>query len=155
MLIKILIFRTDRIGDLIFTCPTIISIKKYFEECDITLITSNKNYDYAKSLNQFNNIQNCIAAGHIHVGGYINWDTAKSATEESIRTLLNYLDSFIYTPGDLNQDTIIDILDLVIVINFILGDMHLSNIQEYAADINEDAIINIQDVIMIINMILN
>ena len=56
MLIKILIFRTDRIGDLIFTCPTIISIKKYFKECDITLISSNKNYDYAKSLNQFNNI---------------------------------------------------------------------------------------------------
>ena len=56
MLIKILIFRTDRIGDLIFTCPTIISIKKYFEECDITLISSNKNYDYAKSLNQFNNV---------------------------------------------------------------------------------------------------
>ena len=43
MLIKILIFRTDRIGDLIFTCPTIISIKKYFKECDITLISSNKN----------------------------------------------------------------------------------------------------------------
>ena len=51
MLTKILIFRTDRIGDLILTCPTIISIKKYFKKCDITLITSNKNYDYAKSLN--------------------------------------------------------------------------------------------------------
>ena len=56
MLIKILIFRTDRIGDLIFTCPTIISIKKYFKECDITLIASNKNYDYAKSLNLFNSV---------------------------------------------------------------------------------------------------
>ena len=56
MLIKILIFRTDRIGDLIFTCPTIISIKKYFKECDITLISSNKNYDYAKSLNLFNSV---------------------------------------------------------------------------------------------------
>ena len=56
MLTKILIFRTDRIGDLILTCPTIISIKKYFKKCDITLITSNKNYDYAKSLNQFNSV---------------------------------------------------------------------------------------------------
>ena len=108
-----------------------------------------------RDLNQFNDTQNCIVAGHIHVGGYIDWDTAKIATEESIRALLNYLDSFIYTPGDLNQDTIIDILDLVIVINFILGDMELSNIQEFSADINEDTIINIQDVIMIINIILN
>jgi len=53
---KILIFRTDRIGDLIFTCPTIISIKKYFNESDITLITSEKNYQYAKSLNIFSKI---------------------------------------------------------------------------------------------------
>ena len=51
MINKVLIFRTDRIGDLIFTCPTIISIKKYFKECEITLITSSKNYEYAKSLN--------------------------------------------------------------------------------------------------------
>jgi len=56
MIEKILIFRTDRIGDLIFTCPTIISIKKYFKECEITLITSNKNHEYAKSLNLFDNV---------------------------------------------------------------------------------------------------
>ena len=53
---RILIFRTDRIGDLIVTCPTIISIKSYFKKCDITLITSNKNYEYAKSLNLFDDV---------------------------------------------------------------------------------------------------
>ena len=56
MINKILIFRTDRIGDLIVTCPAIISIKKYFKECDITLITSSKNFEYAKSLNLFNDV---------------------------------------------------------------------------------------------------
>jgi ADP-heptose:LPS heptosyltransferase len=56
MVNKILIFRTDRIGDLIVTCPTIISIKKYFKECDITIITSNRNFDYAKSLNLFGDV---------------------------------------------------------------------------------------------------
>jgi ADP-heptose:LPS heptosyltransferase len=55
-MVKILIFRTDRIGDLIVTCPTIISLKKHFKECNITLITSNKNYEYAKSLNLFDNV---------------------------------------------------------------------------------------------------
>ena len=108
-----------------------------------------------RDLNQFNNTQNCISAGHIHVGGYIDWDTAKIATEESLRMLINQLDSFSYTPGDLNQDNIIDILDLVIVINFILGDIELSNIQTFSADLNEDSIINIQDIIIIINIILN
>ena len=98
---------------------------------------------------------NCIAAGHIHVGGYIPIETAILATEESLRTLINYIDSFVYIPGDVNQDTVIDILDLVLVVNHILGDIEFTNIQNYAADMNEDSNINIQDIIIMINLILN
>ena len=107
-----------------------------------------------RDLNQFGN-NNCITAGHIHVGGYVSWDTAKIATEESIRKVIDYLDEFNYTSGDVNQDDIIDILDLVMIINNILGIADFSNIQTLAADINEDGIINIQDVIITINLILN
>ena len=107
-----------------------------------------------RDLNQFSD-ENCISSGHIHVGGYLEWNDAKIATEESIRTLIDYIDSFIYTPGDLNQDNIIDILDLVTVVNFVLGDTEFTNLQMYAGDINEDSIINIQDIIMIINIILS
>ena len=56
MINKILIFRTDRIGDLIITCPAVITIRKYFKECEITIITSSKNHQYAKSLNLFDNV---------------------------------------------------------------------------------------------------
>ena len=49
MIKKILIFRTDRIGDLIFTCPTILTLKKHITDCKISLVTSEKNYKYAKS----------------------------------------------------------------------------------------------------------
>ena len=107
-----------------------------------------------RDLNQFGD-NNCIAAGHIHVGGYISTSNAILATEESIRTLIDYIDSFIYTPGDLNQDDIIDVLDLVTVVNYILNQAEFSNIQQYAADINEDSNINIQDVILLIGIILN
>ena len=34
----------------------------------------------------------CYMAGHVHVGGLIDWDTAQLATEETIRTVINYLD---------------------------------------------------------------
>ena len=37
-MINILIFRTDRIGDLIFTCPTILTLKEYFKNSNITLM---------------------------------------------------------------------------------------------------------------------
>jgi len=50
---KVLIFRTDRIGDLLFTCPAIIKIKESLKKSSITLITSEKNYKYAVSLNIF------------------------------------------------------------------------------------------------------
>ena len=35
-MVNILIFRTDKIGDLIVTIPAILTIKKYFGEIDIT-----------------------------------------------------------------------------------------------------------------------
>ena len=107
-----------------------------------------------RDLNQFGN-NNCISSGHIHVGGNINLNNAKMATEESLRVLINHINSFIYTPGDLNEDEIIDILDLVTIVNYILGDIVLSDIQTYAADLNEDSLINIQDIIIIINLILS
>ena len=53
---NILIFRTDKIGDLLTTCPTIVTIKKYLKNSEITLISSKKNHAYAKSLNIFDKV---------------------------------------------------------------------------------------------------
>ena len=55
-MVNILIFRTDKIGDFLISCPTIITIKKYFKESHITLISSEKNYNYANNLNIFDKI---------------------------------------------------------------------------------------------------
>ena len=57
--------------------------------------------------------------------------------------------------GDINQDGVIDILDIVSIINFILGQENFSIVEEIASDLNSDGIINIQDVILIINIVLN
>ena len=96
----------------------------------------------------------CVTAGHVHVGGLIDIETAKRATETTLRSVINLLDESTYILGDVNQDSIIDILDLVMIVNHILGIQDFETIQSYAADINEDAIINIQDIIAIINIIL-
>ena len=53
---NILIFRTDRIGDLLSTCPAMLTIKKKIDNSKITLITSKKNHDYAKSFQFFDNV---------------------------------------------------------------------------------------------------
>jgi len=57
--------------------------------------------------------------------------------------------------GDINQDNIIDILDVVQLINFILGTTDFDFEEFYLADCNSDEIINIQDVIIVVNYIIN
>ena len=56
--------------------------------------------------------------------------------------------------GDLNQDTIINILDVIILVNIILGDIP-TEYQLISGDLNQDSIINILDVISLVNVILN
>ena len=54
------------------------------------------------------------------------------------------------TPGDVNMDGIINILDVIVIINMILGVEDQSTL----ADLNGDGSINIQDIILVINLIL-
>ena len=51
--------------------------------------------------------------------------------------------------GDLNDDDAIDILDVIIAVNIVLGQTPSNNL----ADINLDGIINILDIIELINII--
>ena len=82
---------------------------------------------------------------------YLFWSDQRDGSYE---IYLSKGESTFITPGDINQDLSIDILDVIILVNFILGQQEPTNIQFMAADINEDNIINIQDVILLINLIL-
>ncbi len=55
--------------------------------------------------------------------------------------------------GDVNQDDTINILDIIIIINYILG-IDINEYGEWAADFNNDLLINILDIVMIVNNIL-
>ena len=52
--------------------------------------------------------------------------------------------------GDVNSDGVIDVLDIVNMVNFIMGD--LSEIQY--ADINSDGIVDILDIVLVVNIII-
>jgi len=56
--------------------------------------------------------------------------------------------------GDLNQDSIINILDVVQLVNVVLGASNPSSYQLQAGDMNGDEILNIQDIVILINLIL-
>ena len=57
--------------------------------------------------------------------------------------------------GDINGDNEINILDIIILSNYILSIIEFSNEQIQAADLNQDAIINILDIIQVVNLILD
>ena len=58
-------------------------------------------------------------------------------------------------PGDLNLDDAINIVDVVMLVNIILGNIEPSETQLIVADLNNDTAINIADIVILINIILN
>ena len=53
---EFLIFRTDRVGDFLFSLLIIKLIKKNYPNSNITLVASEKNYEYAKTFNVIDKI---------------------------------------------------------------------------------------------------
>ena len=58
------------------------------------------------------------------------------------------------TPGDINFDDIINITDIVLLVNIIVGLVEPTDEEGLAADFNEDGITNVLDIIQIVNLIL-
>ena len=64
----------------------------------------------------------------------------------------------IYVPpfdgGDINGDFVVNILDVVAVVQYILGNTEFNEDQIAAADLTQDGVVNILDVIAMMNMII-
>ena len=76
--------------------------------------------------------------------GYVEYNTSIELAyliEES-NTLL----------GDINQDQLLNVLDIVMLVNIIIDSNNMGN---DAADMNQDGLINILDVVLLINNIIN
>ena len=62
----------------------------------------------------------------------------------------NYFDDTNGISGDVNDDGIINVLDIILTVNIILG------IADYNqnADVNNDTIVNVLDIVSLVNIIL-
>ena len=65
------------------------------------------------------------------------------------------IDDFVIISGDVNLDEVVNIQDLVLLVNFVLGINNPSDDQFNAGDINGDGILNILDIIATVNIILD
>ena len=88
-------------------------------------------------------------------GSYGSWSTACGGGVVQIDESYcdgdaSYCEEIIHESGDINQDNIVNIQDIIIVINLILnGELDLT------ADINFDNTVNVLDVIQLVNIILD
>ena len=57
--------------------------------------------------------------------------------------------------GDINQDGLVNILDVVNILNYILGVYIPTDNQFNLSDVNQDGLLNILDVVLLVNIILN
>jgi hypothetical protein len=66
--------------------------------------------------------------------------------------VIEYISSGSGIVGDINNDESVDVLDIVLLVNMVLG-FESPNFQ--LADMNSDGSVNIQDIILVVNIILN
>lgn len=97
----------------------------------------------------------CIVAGHVHVGGLIDWDTAQQAVAITLREVIKVVDEYQSLPGDVDQDGVLSIYDMLEIIDHILGNEILDNGQLNRADINLDTHIDVFDLLLLSNIILD
>jgi len=84
----------------------------------------------------------------VDLDGQVQWNPSFNAQcARALKYSYDYFDSPI--SGDLNDDQQVNVLDVIIIVDFILSDYF-----DDIGDINNDGIINIIDVINIINIIL-
>ena len=57
--------------------------------------------------------------------------------------------------GDVNGDSILNVLDIVLLVSFVLDSSNPTNSEFNAGDINDDNILNILDIVSLVNSILN
>lgn len=58
------------------------------------------------------------------------------------------------TQGDINNDNVLDVLDVVMVVGYIMGNIELSTDQQFSAELSGDGIVDILDIIILVDLIL-
>ena len=57
--------------------------------------------------------------------------------------------------GDLNFDSIVNILDVIVTVNYVVGHIELNNQQIQNADMNLDGTVNVFDILLIVDAALS
>jgi hypothetical protein len=88
----------------------------------------------------------CVTAGHVHVGQMISWDVAEEATEITLRTVIDHVDTLLVVPGDVNGDRVVDSEDLILLLAS-WGECP----KGCPADFNDDGVVDTEDLLTLLS----
>ena len=121
-------------------------------------------FAYASSVN----IQDIDMDGDLEIFGGTTGDVVMyDIKEESMNTNYwniyrgNYHRTGVYITenqciaGDINADSIINILDIVRLVNIVIDPSDITSDEECAADLNSDGVINILDIVTLVNIVID
>ena len=63
--------------------------------------------------------------------------------------------SDLYLPADINLDQVIDVLDIVLISNQVLGFVNFTALQKHQSDLQPDFNINVLDILIVVNVIIS
>ena len=86
--------------------------------------------------------------------GIIQYANNEIDTEWMIYVLEELINDAPMVQGDINVDGIVNILDIVYLVNFILNNQTPTDIQFTSSDLNLDGLLNILDIVQLVNIIL-
>ena len=86
--------------------------------------------------------------------GIIQYANNEIDTEWMIYILEELINDAPMVQGDINVDGIVNILDIVYLVNFILNNQTPTDIQFTSSDLNLDGLLNILDIVQLVNIIL-
>ena len=112
--------------------------------------TSNDGIFYTSNLLDFYDYSQGLDNYDLSVSELISTNNFLYKQGGTINTFQIELIAFLYDNGDINQDTLINIQDLIILINYILDSNFDENI-----DLNNDQAIDVLDVVYLVAIILN
>ena len=95
----------------------------------------------------------CIVAGHIHIGGLIDWETTREAVAITLREIIRVVDAYQDLPGDINKDGVISILDILYIVRYLVWSMELNEDEFSRADIDFNGSVDVFDLMYISNII--
>ena len=96
----------------------------------------------------------CYLAGHVHVGGLVDWETAHEAAKITLREIIKIVDHYRELPGDINDDGVVSIMDLLLIVFHLLETNEMTDEQLQLADLNFDQTITIMDVLLLSDIIM-